>query len=247
MSAVNRPLIIGHRGARACEAENTLASFRRAIAMGVDMIEFDVHVCKSGELIVIHDSTLTRTTNGRGFVNRMTLREIKRFHCTNGERVPTLEETLRAVGNRVRMNVELKSRASARAAAAFFRHRDISGIEFSSFKWGALFILRRYLPAAKMGLLVTKRSSRLFPFAVAKKLGCASINPPASVLNPAFINKARKKGLKVLVFGLRGPNDLEKCFRLKADGVFADDPAGALEAWRAFSPANRSKGARPGR
>jgi glycerophosphoryl diester phosphodiesterase len=225
-----QPLIIGHRGAKACEAENTLGSFRKAIAMGADMIEFDVHKCASGELVVIHDATLTRTTDGRGRVNRMTLKEIKRFHCGNGETVPTLQETITAVGSRVGMNVEIKTVACVKAVAKFFRKRDISGVEFSSFHWSALALLRRHLPKAKLGLLVNDFSYHLAPFIAARKLGCSSINPPAGLFSSALMKKARANKLRVLVYGLRSENDFKRCFTLGADGIFADNPAQVIAA-----------------
>lgn len=225
-----RPLIIGHRGAKACEAENTLGSFRKAIAMGADMIEFDVHQCASGELVVIHDGTLTRTTNGRGRVNRMTLTEIKKFRCANGETVPTLQETVAAAGSRVGMNVEIKTVACVKAVAEFFRNRDISRVMFSSFRRGGLALLRKHLPRAEMGLLVSAFSYHLAPFLAAKNLGCRAINPPFKILSAALMKKARSHNLRVFVYGLRSDSDLMRCFALGVDGVFADNPAQAITA-----------------
>jgi len=224
------PLIIGHRGAKACEAENTLGSFRKALSMGCKMIEFDVHKCKSGELVVIHDATINRTTNGRGRISRLTLSEIKKFRCENNETIPTLQETLDAIGNNAAVNVEIKTVDCVEAVVDFFSERDITNVVFSSFKWNALKTVRKRLPKAAMGLLM-ESVSFTSPFKEAKILGCFSINPPSNLVSPSFMEQAKKGGLKVMVFGLKDEKDMEKCFKLKADGIFADNPEQAFEVF----------------
>src|SRR6476646_6451219 len=86
-------LIIGHRGAAGLEPENTLRSFTRALRIGVDAIELDVY-CVDGKLVVIHDDTLERTTNGRGDVMAMSYDALRRLDAGSGERIPTLDEVL---------------------------------------------------------------------------------------------------------------------------------------------------------
>ena len=81
---------VGHRGAAGHEPENTLRSFRRAMELGADMVELDVHICGSGELVVIHDETVDRTTDGTGEVAKLTLDELKTLDAGRGERIPTL-------------------------------------------------------------------------------------------------------------------------------------------------------------
>ena len=103
---------IGHRGACGYEPENTLASFQRAIDMGCTWIELDVHFVDN-ELIVIHDSRLDRTTNGKGKIYDLSLEEIQSYDAGNGEHIPTLTEVLDLVDRRIGVNVELKGRATA--------------------------------------------------------------------------------------------------------------------------------------
>src|SRR5262245_63298231 len=86
------PLVGGHRGNPAEHPENTLTSFRSAIELGVDLIECDVHLSADGELIVIHDHTLDRTTDGSGLVVQHTLGELRELDAGGGERLPTLAE-----------------------------------------------------------------------------------------------------------------------------------------------------------
>jgi glycerophosphoryl diester phosphodiesterase len=94
-------LRIGHRGAAGHEPENTLHSFEAAVQLGADMVEFDVHVCGSGELVAIHDETVDRTTDGSGAVARMNLRELKALDAGKGEKIPTLREVFFLLRGRV--------------------------------------------------------------------------------------------------------------------------------------------------
>ena len=104
---------VGHRGAMGYEPENTLRSFKKALELGVDMIEFDVYVCKSGELVVIQDDTLERTTNGKGLVIEKTLAELKELDAGKEEKIPTLEEIMDLADKKVKINVELKGNNTA--------------------------------------------------------------------------------------------------------------------------------------
>ncbi|MCC7356472.1 MAG: glycerophosphodiester phosphodiesterase, partial [Candidatus Doudnabacteria bacterium] len=101
-------IVIGHRGAAGYEPENTLRSFEKAISLGVDMIEFDVRRCKSGELIIIHDDNVDRTTNGKGKVSELNLDTLQQFDAGKGEHIPTLIETLQFINRRVKVDIEIK-------------------------------------------------------------------------------------------------------------------------------------------
>ncbi len=96
-------LRIGHRGANDDEPENTLCSFQKALEIGVDAVEFDVRRAGSGELVVIHDDKVDRTTNGSGAVSSFTLDEIRRLTAEKGERIPTLDEALDYLGNKIKL------------------------------------------------------------------------------------------------------------------------------------------------
>ncbi|MFT6331076.1 MAG: glycerophosphoryl diester phosphodiesterase, partial [Bermanella sp.] len=106
-------LKIGHRGAMGHEPENTLRSFKKALALNVDAIELDVYVCKTGELVVIHDDKVDRTTNGIGYTEDKTFVELRQLDAGKGELIPTLEEVLDLVDRSVIVNIELKGRSTA--------------------------------------------------------------------------------------------------------------------------------------
>jgi len=99
---------VGHRGAAGHEPENTLRGFRRAMELGADMVELDVQICSSGEMVVIHDDTVDRTTNGTGAVDELTFEELRRLDAGGGERIPTLDEVIDVADREIGVNVELK-------------------------------------------------------------------------------------------------------------------------------------------
>jgi glycerophosphoryl diester phosphodiesterase len=101
-------LRIGHRGARAHEPENTLRSFKKALEIGVNAVELDVRKTKDNQVVVIHDSDVKKTTNGKGLVNELTLKEIKEFSTVKGEKIPTLKEVLDFLDKKAKILIELK-------------------------------------------------------------------------------------------------------------------------------------------
>ncbi|MCI3924701.1 glycerophosphodiester phosphodiesterase [Paenibacillus sp. TRM 82003] len=144
----NGPLVVAaHRGFKAEYPENTLLAFKEAMALGVDMIEFDLRLTRDGELVVIHDATVDRTTDGEGLVRSYTLKELKRFDAGGwfapsfrGLQIPTLEELCELLSGypNVLLNVEIKKDVTARqaaddAVAALARHGYIDRCVFTSF------------------------------------------------------------------------------------------------------------------
>ncbi len=101
-------MIVGHRGAAGYEPENTLLSFQKAIEIGVDWIELDVHRSSDGHLMVIHDDTVDRTTRGHGKVSEMTLAELKKLDAGKGQKIPTLQEAIDFMKGKVRVIIEIK-------------------------------------------------------------------------------------------------------------------------------------------
>ena len=111
---MDKILKIGHRGADGYKPENTLISFQKAIDLNVDGIELDVHLSLDGELMVIHDETIDRTTNGKGYVNKMTLQELKGFRINNNQEIPKLKEVFDLVNHQCFINIELKGIGTAK-------------------------------------------------------------------------------------------------------------------------------------
>ena len=101
-------LRIGHRGAAGHAPENTLLSLNKAMELGCDMTEIDVHICASGEVVVIHDDVVDRTTDGTGAVSELSLDELKSLDAGKGEKISTLNKVLSSLKGRISLNIEFK-------------------------------------------------------------------------------------------------------------------------------------------
>jgi len=91
---MNKFFIIGHRGACYYKPENTIASFKKALQLRCKYIECDVHLTRDKKVLIIHDKTLERTTNGKGLIKNFTLKELKKLNAGNKEKIPTLQELI---------------------------------------------------------------------------------------------------------------------------------------------------------
>lgn len=161
-------LVIAHRGASGRAPENTLASFEQAIAIGVDGIELDVHLTRDGQLVIIHDQNLARTTDGQGLVHEHTLAELKALDAGSwfgpafaGERIPTLEEVLVRVAGRVPLQVEIKGRTEGvteATIAALRAHGLLDTTLMTSFHLDLLPLVRALAPRVRIGALVWGRT-----------------------------------------------------------------------------------------
>ncbi len=161
-------LVIGHRGAPSRAPENTLASFRAALEIGVDGLELDVHLSADGHLVVIHDANLKRTTNGQGLVHEHTLAQLKQLDAGTwfgpmfaGERIPTFDEVLDLVGKRVPLQVEIKG-ATEGVTEATLAVLDARGlldtVMMTSFQLDRLPRVRELAPKVQIGALVWGRA-----------------------------------------------------------------------------------------
>ncbi|OGN03826.1 MAG: hypothetical protein A2655_01015 [Candidatus Yanofskybacteria bacterium RIFCSPHIGHO2_01_FULL_43_42] len=223
----NKFLKIGHRGAMGYEPENTLGSFQTAIKLGVDMIELDVHLCKSGELVVIHNEKVDRTTNGKGFIADMTLAELKKLDAGRGQLIPTLEEVLDEVNRRVSVNIELKGIGTAMPVAGLIDKYVSGGWDrnlflVSSFNVSELKDFREKDGKSRIGIIFDKKSGDLF--GLVDKLGAYSIHPNTKLVTPDLIEEAHKKGLRVFVWTVNFPDDIRRLIKIGVDGIFSDFP-----------------------
>lgn len=221
-------IIIGHRGAMGYEPENTLLSFKKAMELNVDMIELDVHVCKTGELVVIHDDKVNRTTNGRGYVAEKTLNELKKLDAGKGEKIPILKEVLDLINKQTKINIELKGKNTAKPVSDIIekyvkeKQWDYDDFLVSSFNYNELEKFHGLNPKIRIGIIVDKKHDNSLK--LAKKLNTYSIHPSIKLINKEFINKAHKVNLKVLVWTVNNSNNIKKMESLGIDGIFTNYP-----------------------
>lgn len=218
---------IGHRGAMGYEPENTLSSFQKAIELGADMVELDVHLCKSGELVVIHDDTVDRTTNGRGLVVDMTLAELKLLDAGKRQTIPVLEKVLDLVDKRVGINIELKGIGTAIPVAELINKYVSNGWDrnlflISSFSIDELREFREKDGKSRIGIVFDNKLPN--PFTFTEKFNAYSIHPSIRLTSPDLIQEAHDRGLKVFVWTANSLADIRRLIKVGADGAFSNFP-----------------------
>jgi len=221
-------ITIGHRGAAGYEPENTLLSFQKAIDLEVDMIEFDVQLCKSGEVVIFHDDSLERTTNGVGLVNETSLVELQKLDAGKGQKIPTLTEIFETIGSQVKMNVELKGSATAKPVSQIIRQFVDGGkirqedILVSSFMIDELLIVRKLFPDLKIAPLFYKLPEYFSE--IVSKLQAWSINVNIKFLTENDVKQVHASGYKLYVYTVNKTEDKARMQAWGVDGIFTDFP-----------------------
>lgn len=227
-------LNIAHRGASTLAPENTLAAFLKAAEAGADMVELDVHLTRDNHLVVIHDDNVRRTTDGSGWVGRMTLAAVKaldagcRFSpAFAGERIPTLEEVIEATRGRIALNIELKAFPAAEDLAVHSLLNSLAreGVEgevlVSSFRRSALKKLRQRSSRVRTALLYNVSMS---PVAAAKAVGATALHPIAAMVGQELVRRAHGEGLAVNAWTVDDPREMNRLRHMGVDGIITNDP-----------------------
>jgi glycerophosphoryl diester phosphodiesterase len=149
--------VIGHRGAAGYEPENTLRSFKKALEIGVDIVELDVHLTKDNKLVVIHDEKVDRTTNGRGYVKNYKLSELKKLDAGKGERIPTLQEAIDLLYGRVKVQIELKGENTEKPVVDLIKNYDPENFILTSFYHPRVKRAKEFYPSITTGVLFAGR------------------------------------------------------------------------------------------
>ena len=242
----DRPLVIGHRGYAAKAPENTLASFRTCLDAGISAVEFDVHTCESGELVVIHDHNLGRTTGYDGVVEQTPLGRIRELDAGSwhsaaftGERVPLLEEVFELLGTQMYYDIEIKWKVSRLSGleeklVAMIRRFGISDRSLvTSFNPFSLKEVRRLAPDIATGLLYTNDSDEL-PRILRRGAGrfiCrpGTLNPAKHLVTPWFmLLNHRIAGYPVIPYTVNSPPEVRRLNALGVSGIISDDPGMVL-------------------
>ena len=224
---------IAHRGASACEPENTLRAFERAIEMGATMLELDIHLSLDGQPVVIHDADLSRTTDGTGRVGELTLAEIRKLDAGLGERIPTLAEVIDLVRSRAQLYIELKGQQTPAVVvdtlrAARFVDQAIVG---SFFPWLPQKV--KFLePSLRTSVLVAWRDRHADFINWALAVGADYIHPcwesglpaPHKLLTPELVTVIRRQELGIIVWHEERPEELRELVQLDVDGICTNTP-----------------------
>jgi glycerophosphoryl diester phosphodiesterase len=224
-----RPYVVGHRGCAGILPENTLAGFRHAIALGVDLVECDVHLTRDEQLVVIHDERVDRTTDGTGEVRRLSLAEVRALDAGRGERVPTLQEVLEVVARGgVGLLLELKGEGTAGPALAAVRARGLlPAVTFTCFELGRLEEVRRLEPAARTGAIFPRGGPEVADLAAS--VGASGLGIQFRSLTPDILDRAHALGLEVRAWNPDEEEDLRAVLALGPDGISTNRPDRLLD------------------
>ncbi len=236
------PLILAHRGASARAPENTLVAFALARAEGAHGVELDAKLSADGQVVVIHDSTLDRTTDGHGRVNARNLVVLRELDAGTrfapqfrGERIPLLDEVLETLGPDLWVNIELTNYTSPtdalveRVARVVTRHAALERVIFSSFLAGNLRRVRRLLPDALTAMLAWKGwAGFLARGKPGQRVAPRILHPHISDTSEALIIAAHRRGQRVHAWTVNQPDDMRRLLDWGVDGLITDDPALAL-------------------
>ncbi len=256
-----RPIIFAHRGASAHAPENTLAAFELALRQGADAVELDAKLTSDGQIVVIHDQTVDRTTDGAGTVRKMTLAELRKLDAGShfditfqGEPIPTLEEVLKAIGQLTFINIELTNYASLtdelpqKTAALVKRLKLTRRVMFSSFNPIALRRVGHLLPDTPIGLLAFPGGKGWLARSWFGRLlvRYQALNPEHGDISERMLKNMHGMGRGVFTYTVNDPQEMQRLFQLGVDGIFTDEIALAVQARRAaqHSP-SRSKSVQP--
>lgn len=221
-------LRIGHRGAMGYAPENTLLSFQKALDLKVDMIELDVQLCKTGELVVIHDLTVDRTTNGEGYVSELTLEELKKLNAGEDQQIPLLIEVLDFIDRKVKVNIELKGKGTAYKVGQliyeYINNKGWKGEDFiiSSFDHQELKLFKQGYPKIPVGLLIYHLPHDLAQ--LAKDFKAQYLNASLAFYSKELVEDAHERGIRVLIYTVNDKKDIERCRKDGVDGVFSNYP-----------------------
>lgn len=243
--------VCAHRGAMQSHPENTVAAFKEAIRLGAQMIEFDVRLTKDNELIIMHDETVDRTTNGTGFVSELTLSELRKLDAGSwkskefaGEKVPTLKEALQIMPQNIWLNIHLKGnkRLGIETAKLIFSekrgHQAVIACEKQSANG-----VRKVDPEIKI-CNMERLSSRSKYISTTKKQGYRFIQLKKSRENGSLRNDVedlKKNGIRINYVQANEAQEISELLNLGVDFIFTDDLAPMVRAFDSYEALRKNK------
>ncbi|MGE0708480.1 MAG: glycerophosphodiester phosphodiesterase [Planctomycetota bacterium] len=223
---------MGHRGARHEAPENTLLGIDLALRAGVESIEIDVHRSADGQLVVIHDDTVDRTTDGHGAVVELTLAELRRLDAGQGERVPTLEEVLEAVRGKAELFVEIKAPGcEALVVEALRAAGELERYLVKAFDHRIALAVKELAPELQTGCLLYGRP--VDPVGLVRAARADFLSIGLSMVDADLVAALHAAGLKACAWNLNDPAGLPRCAALGLDWLGTDAPTQLCAALRA--------------
>lgn len=236
------PLIFGHSGAQAYAPSNTLPAFELALQQGAHGIELDVHRSKDGHPVIVHDFTVDATSNARGRVADLTLKELKSLDVGSwfssefaGVKIPTLDEVFETVGHKLYVNVEIKSDMQESdgieqcVADCILRHHMQERVFVSCFNLLTLRRFRAIMPDVPLGFLYGKNSPEI-AHELIKGFEVEALHPEALLVDQALVDRAHSAGQRVNVWTVNDVKEAQQLAKQGVDCIMTDVPDKVLEA-----------------
>lgn len=221
------PKIIAHRGASAHAPENTLSAFELALAQGADGVELDVMLSKDQQIVVIHDDTVNRTTNGSGRVSKMTLEELQVLDAGQGEKIPSLDEVFSNFGGKFLINIELKNYTSffdplpIEVAKLVKSHGLEDSVLVSSFNPFNIPRFRRRLPEVKLGLITLPNRAKHW---IWRFFHYDAIHPHFGDVDQVLVAAIHAQNKQINVWTVDDPDEIKRLRALNVDSILTNDP-----------------------
>lgn len=229
--------VIAHRGASGYAPENTLAAFQKAFDTNCDGIEFDVQMTKDGEIVVCHDYSVERTTNGKGYIKNLTLAQIKELDAGSwfderfrGEKIPTLEEVFKLIPSGILMNIEIKNLALERSnieqkvVDMILKYNRIDDVIISSFDHLSLKAVREINKDIRIGVLTYSYILDTVGYIKKHEFDAYSIHPSEEYLNQPLVKEAHDNGYKIFSYTVNDREIAELFENMGVDAIFSNYP-----------------------
>lgn len=227
---MNRTLNIAHRGFSGKYPENTMMAFRKAVDVGADGIETDLHMTSDGIIVICHDETIDRTTNGSGFIKDYTYDEIRKLDAGKGEKIPSLDELLNFMKDKnLLLNLELKNdvinynNLEKNTINKIYEYGLEKNVIISSFNHQSMKRIKQYDSSIRTGLLYGSTICK--PEEYAKQMGADALHPLFSlVMDQDVVHDIKKSGILINAYTVNREDEMKKLIGLGIDGIITNYP-----------------------
>lgn len=218
-------LKIARRGASGYAPENTMEAFEKAAQIDCDVVEFDLHMTRDGHIVVMHDHTVQRTTDGIGKIDEITFQELKRFHETNGETVPSLQGVFDLLKNRKKMMLDIKDRAAEPRILELIEENDLADeVIFDSDIPQIVINLKQFNPRLHVYLGGVNEQNFKDVINHAKSIGAKMIKVHNTIVTSVVVEAAHHQQVGVYVWGAEKDSEIRNMITLGVDAIVCDFP-----------------------
>ena len=215
-------LRIGHRGAAGHAPENTLLSIQKAITLGVDIVEVDVRRTRDGELVVLHDQRVNRTTNGSGRIGDLSFEEARRLDAGSGQAIPSLREALELVRGSIQLMIELKEPGIVPEVMNLIEDcHSNQEVILASFHHPALIEVRRLRSTARTLALIDRVPANLD---FAKNAEVTHVGVSVGSVTEEFVSSIHRANYQLFVYTVNDERDIRRWSEISVDGIISDYP-----------------------